>query len=174
MVGCNDIYSSYLHGSKGMAIASKANDCGLPSSTYKGQSPTRDKQIWVSQLKPEDSNPYQNEWEDLLEAMVGEIVDEGTPAGSPVPAGTPDLLEVDGSASAAELAERFDVALPAGQASTIGGRLVELAGRFPVSGERFLLSGLEIDVLHASPNRVERLLIRRGSPGTTPLDRSTP
>jgi putative hemolysin len=110
--------------------------------------------------------------EDLLEAMVGEIVDEDEP--SPVPAGDPGLLEVDGSAPVAQIEERFGVQLPAGQASTIGGRLVELAGRFPATGERFAVHGLEVDILHASPTRVERLLIRRGSPATTALGRPTP
>jgi len=68
--------------------------------------------------------------EDLLEAMVGEIVDEDEPA--PVPAGDPGLLEVDGSAQVAQIEERFGVQLPPGQASTIGGRLVEP----PASGSR--------------------------------------
>jgi CBS domain containing-hemolysin-like protein len=110
--------------------------------------------------------------EDLLEAMVGEIVDEDEPA--PVPAGDPGLLEVDGSAQVAQIEERFGVQLPPGQASTIGGRLVELAGRFPATGERFAVRGLEVDILHASPTRVERLLIRRGSPATTALGRPAP
>ena len=67
--GCNDIYSSYAHGSKGMAIVSKANDCGLPSSTYKGQNPERSNQLWVSKVDPDQQNPYQNEWNDLVDAI---------------------------------------------------------------------------------------------------------
>jgi predicted dehydrogenase len=67
--GCNDIYSSYLHGTKGMAIASKANDCGLPSSIYKGQNPTRDNQLWVSEVPGDQKDPYANEWFDLVEAI---------------------------------------------------------------------------------------------------------
>ncbi len=39
--GCNDIYSSYAHGSKGMAIVAKANDCGAPSMMFKGQNAQR-------------------------------------------------------------------------------------------------------------------------------------
>ncbi len=111
--------------------------------------------------------------EDLLAAMVGEIVDED---GSPKPAtrSDPGLLEVDASAPVVQIEARFGVEFPAGQATTLGGRLVELAGRFPASGERFLICGLELDVLHASPTRVERVLVRRGSPGTTALDRSPP
>ncbi len=69
ITGCNDIYSSYAHGSKGMAIVSKSGDCGLPSSTYHGQLPRRDKKIWISEIKPEDQNPYHNEWKDLLAAI---------------------------------------------------------------------------------------------------------
>jgi hypothetical protein len=67
--GCNDIYSSYAHGSKGMAIVSKANDCGLPSSTYKGQNPERSNLLWVSKVSPDQQNPYQNEWNDLTDAI---------------------------------------------------------------------------------------------------------
>jgi predicted dehydrogenase len=67
--GCNPIYSSYAHGSKGMAIVSKANDCGLPSSTYRGQSPNRNDLIWTSQVKPEEQDPYLNEWNDLTDAI---------------------------------------------------------------------------------------------------------
>ena len=67
--GCNDIYSSYAHGSKGMAIVSEANDCGLPSSTYKGQNPERSNQLWVSKVDPDQQNPYQNEWNDLVDAI---------------------------------------------------------------------------------------------------------
>src|SRR5216117_3281420 len=44
--GCNDIYSSYAHGSKGMAIVSHHSDCGFPSSTYKGQNPERSNLLW--------------------------------------------------------------------------------------------------------------------------------
>jgi predicted dehydrogenase len=67
--GCNDIYSSYAQGSKGMAIVSKANDCGLPSSTYKGQNPERSNLLWVSKVNPDQQNPYQNEWNDLIDAI---------------------------------------------------------------------------------------------------------
>ena len=69
MVGAHPIYSSYVHGSKGMAIASKANDCGLPSSTYKGQNPDPANQIWVSEVPPGQRDPYENEWNALVDAI---------------------------------------------------------------------------------------------------------
>jgi predicted dehydrogenase len=69
MAGCHDIYSSYVHGSKGMAIAAKNSDCGPPSSIYKGQNPKRSDMLWESKVKPEEQDPYQNEWNDLLDAI---------------------------------------------------------------------------------------------------------
>ncbi len=69
MTGCNDLYSSYIHGSKGSAIASKNGDCGLPSSTHKGQNPTRGNTIWTSDIAKDERDPYTNEWNDLVSAI---------------------------------------------------------------------------------------------------------
>jgi hypothetical protein len=69
MNGCKSIYSSYAHGSKGMAIVSKANDCGLPSSTYRSQTPDRSKMIWTSEVSRDERDPYLNEWNDLVDAI---------------------------------------------------------------------------------------------------------
>jgi predicted dehydrogenase len=66
--GCDNVYHSYIHGSKGSAIASKSGDCGLPSSTYKGQTPESDL-IWRSRIPRDQQNPYQNEWDDLIDAI---------------------------------------------------------------------------------------------------------
>jgi predicted dehydrogenase len=66
MSGCEAIYSSYLHGSKGMAVASKSGDCGGPSSIFRGQSSARSNLLWESK---DNSNPYQNEWDDLIDAI---------------------------------------------------------------------------------------------------------
>ena len=67
--GCNDIYSSYAHGSKGMAIIAKSGDCGAPSTTFKGQNPQRSNMIWTSKVAPDQQDPYLNEWNDLMDAI---------------------------------------------------------------------------------------------------------
>ena len=69
MAGCQDIYSSYAHGSKGLAVVSKAGDCGAPSSIHKGQNPDRASKTWESQVPPDQGNPYDNEWNDLVDAI---------------------------------------------------------------------------------------------------------
>jgi predicted dehydrogenase len=66
ITGCQPIYSSYLHGSKGMAVASKNGDCGTPATLFKGQAATRSNLLWESK---DNSNPYQNEWDDLVQAI---------------------------------------------------------------------------------------------------------
>jgi len=71
--GCESIYSSYAHGSKGLAIVSKANDCGLPSMTFKGQNQDRENMIWTSKVPGYQRDPYQNEWNDLLDAIRNDV-----------------------------------------------------------------------------------------------------
>ncbi|NQT82138.1 Gfo/Idh/MocA family oxidoreductase [bacterium] len=70
--GCHNQFASYLHGTEGMAIGSKEGDCGMPSSTYKGQNPVRSDMIWQSKVNPDEANPYQNEWNDLIDAIRGD------------------------------------------------------------------------------------------------------
>ncbi len=69
MNGALPLYSSYAHGTKGMAIVSKNGDCGRPSSTYKGQNPTKDNLLWTSPDTKIPDDPYSNEWEDLTNAI---------------------------------------------------------------------------------------------------------
>jgi predicted dehydrogenase len=67
--GCNDIYSSYVHGSKGLAVAAKANDCGGPSMIFKGQNQQRSNLLWTSKVAAGEEDPYLNEWNDLMDAI---------------------------------------------------------------------------------------------------------
>lgn len=69
MSGCENIYSSYVHGSKGMAVASSSGDCGLPSRIFKGQNPSRGNMLWESKVPEGETDPYQNEWNALLDAI---------------------------------------------------------------------------------------------------------
>lgn len=69
ITGCHDNFSSYIHGTKGSAIVSKSGDCGAPSSIFKGQSPTSADRVWVSKVPEGEENWYQNEWNDLMDAI---------------------------------------------------------------------------------------------------------
>ena len=66
MTGAAGIYSSYVHGTKGMAVASRFADCGRPSAIYRGQDVSPTKVVWESK---DNSDPYQNEWDELIDAI---------------------------------------------------------------------------------------------------------
>ena len=107
--------------------------------------------------------------EDLLEELVGEIYDEHDEQVQQPPGSAPTLFETDGNVTIQAIEDRFGVTLPAGRSTTVGGLLVEWAGRIPNAGERFVVQGLEFDVLQASPTRIERLLIRSGAASAVQL-----
>ena len=69
MTGCHDNFSSYIHGTKGSAIVSKSGDCGAPSMIFKGQTPSGADRVWVSDVPKGEESWYQNEWNDLVEAI---------------------------------------------------------------------------------------------------------
>ena len=69
MHGAHTIFSSYLNGTKGCAIAARANDCGGPSSTFAGQTFESATQLWQSENPPGEASPYQNHWNALVDAI---------------------------------------------------------------------------------------------------------
>jgi CBS domain containing-hemolysin-like protein len=109
-------------------------------------------------------------FEDLLKELVGEIF-EG-PAETPaVPA---RIVELDGSAPLAVLEEQLGVRLDVRDVQTVGGLLIQLLGRIPRAGGRFLCKGLEFDILAATATRVERVAVRPGPVRTQTLDGPSP
>ena len=67
MPGCHDEFASYAHGSKGLGIISTASHSPARCRTYKGQKIDKDNLVWA--FPQPEPNPYQLEWEDLLEAI---------------------------------------------------------------------------------------------------------
>ncbi|MCP5525515.1 MAG: Gfo/Idh/MocA family oxidoreductase [Verrucomicrobiales bacterium] len=69
MNGCYSNFSSYVHGTKGSAIASRNGDCGGPSAIFKGQTPRRSDMVAELKSPPGEEDWYLNEWNDLMEAI---------------------------------------------------------------------------------------------------------
>jgi len=68
MLGAVPMYHSFVHGTKGMAVAANSGDCNGPSSTFKGQVRSKDNQLWTSDAKMAD-DPYFTEWQVLTDAI---------------------------------------------------------------------------------------------------------
>jgi predicted dehydrogenase len=70
MDGCDPVYHSFAHGTKGTAVLSHSGDCGLPSATYRGLGSSPENQIWQSKVNRSEISPYRNEWNDLVYAIL--------------------------------------------------------------------------------------------------------
>ncbi|MBL8950302.1 MAG: HlyC/CorC family transporter [Myxococcaceae bacterium] len=99
--------------------------------------------------------------EDLLEEVVGDILSEHAPNTQLI------VTEPDGSALVAGTAPIRDVnrtlglTLPEGEGfTTVAGLCLSLAGRIPQSGEKFEATGVELEIVDASPRRVRSIRLR--------------
>jgi len=65
--GCHNEFASYAHGSKGMAVISTAAHTPAKPRIYKGHKEDAENLLWSFGRK--ERNPYQLEWDHLIEAI---------------------------------------------------------------------------------------------------------
>jgi putative hemolysin len=99
--------------------------------------------------------------EDLVETVVGEIVDRRDDK-AVYTRSSEDVIIASGKMEVADLEKMFDVVLPSeNHVVTIGGYLTEKMGDIPKSGSKYLTPDFLFHVLAADPTRVRRVYIRR-------------
>jgi CBS domain containing-hemolysin-like protein len=99
--------------------------------------------------------------EDVLEELVGEIVDEFDPEASTTVAIDEDTFEVPGRLSIDEVDDLIGHELPKGSYDTVGGLVADVLGRVPDEGDAVDIDGFVVTVLAREGRRVERVLIER-------------
>ncbi len=103
--------------------------------------------------------------EDIVEEIVGEIHDEHDEEEKLVTEVAPGTYQADARISIYELGEALDApsleGLDEGEYDSLGGLVVELAGRVPEKGERLSVDGFDLLVLEADEKHVTRVEIRR-------------
>ncbi|MEX0724995.1 MAG: Gfo/Idh/MocA family oxidoreductase [Planctomycetaceae bacterium] len=67
MVGCDQEFASYAHGSKGSAVISTSSHTPSKARSYSGQNFSKDNLIWA--FPQPEPNPYQLEWDHLIDAI---------------------------------------------------------------------------------------------------------
>jgi predicted dehydrogenase len=65
--GCHSDFATYAHGSKGLAVVSTAGHLPAKSRIYKGHNADRDSLVWA--YPQPEKNPYQLEWNHLIDAI---------------------------------------------------------------------------------------------------------
>ncbi len=104
--------------------------------------------------------------EDLLEELVGEIVDEYDVEEPLVERETDGKLRVDGRIAIDELNELAGLALPEGDWDTVAGLVFDRFGRVPKRGESCDVDGYELRVERLQGRRITRVLVVRINAGS--------
>jgi predicted dehydrogenase len=65
--GCHTEFASYAHGTKGSAVISTASHTPAKCRLFKGHNFVKDDLVW--RFEPQEPNPYQTEWDHLLQAI---------------------------------------------------------------------------------------------------------
>jgi len=97
--------------------------------------------------------------EDLLEELVGEIVDEYDVEETPwerLPSGE---LRVNARLNTDDLAEVLDATLPDGDWDSVGGMLIGLLGHVPAEGESVVADDHRFTVERVQDRRIQRVLV---------------
>ena len=67
--GCKQEFASYAHGTKGSAVISSAGHTPSNCRMYKGQNMVKNDMTWHCDEKQDGLNPYQLEWDHLIDAI---------------------------------------------------------------------------------------------------------
>jgi len=101
--------------------------------------------------------------EDVLEEIVGEIVDEYDNERPPVEQLDPDTYRVTSRLGIEDLEELFDVELPHEDVETVGGLLASALGRVPIPGATTTVQGITLvaETIAGRRNQITTVLASR-------------
>jgi putative hemolysin len=103
--------------------------------------------------------------EDLLEEIVGEILDEYDETPEHPEREGADLVVVGGNTNISELNERYGLDVPDEDYTTIGGYIFGSLGRLPIVGDRVTAGGAVFLVREMDGRRIDTLAVDLHSAG---------
>ena len=106
--------------------------------------------------------------EDLIEELVGEIVDEYDVEEPPVEELGEGEVSVSGRLAVDELNELLRADLPEGDWDTVGGLLFNVLGRVPLEGESADVDGVHLVAERVQGSRIGRIRVSRLTPDDEP------
>jgi putative hemolysin len=99
--------------------------------------------------------------EDILEELVGEIVDETDLDEEEIVRVADDVVECDASVDIRDLDELLGVTLPQREHRSLNGFILDELGQVPTPGQGFQTDGVQIDILESSETQVLRARLTR-------------
>lgn len=97
--------------------------------------------------------------DDLLAELVGELLDETDAEDPEVTAVGRDLFTVRASMDVADFSERFDVSLPDGEYTTVGGFILDQLGELPAKGAEVVWGELRLIVTRIERRRLVEVCV---------------
>ncbi|MDT8388991.1 MAG: hemolysin family protein [Lentisphaeria bacterium] len=98
--------------------------------------------------------------EDLIEEVVGEILDERDEAAPELKKTGVSTWECDGRYEARQLADDLDYPFAEGDYSTLAGLVLDVAGKIPRAGDRFEFGPFDLTIMRMDKRRIARVEIR--------------
>ena len=99
--------------------------------------------------------------EDLMEEIVGEIMDEYDLDEASIIEQGPDDYLVEGDAEVEELDDLLGTDLEEDDYITVGGLITHTLGRLPDKGETFRIKGLSFEVIDVGQKKIRKLRVRK-------------
>jgi CBS domain containing-hemolysin-like protein len=106
--------------------------------------------------------------EDILEEIVGDIMDEHDHEAPMLKILEDDGLLIDARLEIEKLVEVLNKPLPPGDYESVGGFVIHLLGKIPEVNDRIVFEDLEIIIKKADQRKIDQLLITRLSPTADP------
>ena len=98
--------------------------------------------------------------EDLIEEIVGDIVDEIDTPSSKITNNQDGSIKIDGSVTIKDLNKLYEWNLPDEDASTIGGFIINLSKRIPLYGEIIKYKNISFKILSHSRKKIIRVEVK--------------
>ena len=98
--------------------------------------------------------------EDILEELVGEIVDEYDREVTSFRKAGPGTILTTGRTEVDDINEELGDIIPTGEYTTVAGWVLDRLGRIPATGDEAEIDSYQVKILRADKNRIHALLVR--------------
>jgi CBS domain containing-hemolysin-like protein len=108
--------------------------------------------------------------EDIIEEIIGEVMDEYDADEKLIVEHEDGSISVNARLDIEELEDYLNVELPEGKFESVGGFVMSLLGKVPVTNEKLVFEDLEMVIEAANSRKIDKIRIRKvGSPGAGSL-----